>query len=298
VGEDAIRASFGGILSNPASQSWTPASLDHFTFSAIPSPQTAGLPFPITLTAHDSYHNPVLSFIESVSLFASNGSVTPSTTGLFRAGVWSGSLAVDHPDLAVTLLARKGSISGTSPPFQVDPRTATLSYDLVTGWNLLSLPLITTPSPQILFSPLPSGWLLYAWDAVHNRYLGKAEISLSAGIGYWLKLPVSSPFSLAGIESEGERQLTLAAGWNLIGSPFSQDLPLERVKILRQGETLSFLEAAIHSPPWVMSSLYGWQEGQYEDAATKGILRPGQGYWLKTLLPGCVLLFQPAEDLP
>ena len=74
-------------------------------------------------------------------------------------------------------------------------------------------------------------------------------------------------------------------------------MPLERVRLLRQGETLSFLEAAIHSPPWVMGSLYGWQGGQYEDAAAKGTLQPGQGYWLKMLLPGCMLLYQQAEDL-
>jgi uncharacterized repeat protein (TIGR01451 family) len=48
--------------------------LDHFSWSQIPSPQYAGVPFTVTLTAKDGHNNPFPDFSESVALTALAGS--------------------------------------------------------------------------------------------------------------------------------------------------------------------------------------------------------------------------------
>jgi hypothetical protein len=103
------------ILDNDA-----PPELDHFEWSAVPSPQLAGQPFTATLTARDAANNTVLNFYGPVSLSGSNAAVAPAMSGEFVNGVWTGSLTVPGPASNVVLRAQAGPGQfGLSAPFEV-----------------------------------------------------------------------------------------------------------------------------------------------------------------------------------
>ncbi|MDZ7261361.1 MAG: hypothetical protein ONB05_04570, partial [candidate division KSB1 bacterium] len=98
-----------------------PAPLHHFTFAPIASPQTAGTPFSITLTAEDFYNNKITSFIQSVNLSDNTGSLTPTKTTNFIAGQWTGSVRIRKSQGDVSLTATYSGITGTSNSFNVKP---------------------------------------------------------------------------------------------------------------------------------------------------------------------------------
>ncbi len=105
----------------------TPGALDHFTFSAISTPQTAGTAITgVTITAVDANGNTVTSYVSSTTLTETAGGVGGSVTQspvTFAGGIWSGSLTVTKSGSGVTITATGGSPSktGTSNSFTVNP---------------------------------------------------------------------------------------------------------------------------------------------------------------------------------
>jgi hypothetical protein len=95
-------------------------ALDHFTFSTISNPQTAGVGFSVTVTAYDAYGNVETGFTGSVSLTESNGgTVTPSSVTISSGGQVTTTVSVSKVGTGVTLGAISGGKTGTSGPFDV-----------------------------------------------------------------------------------------------------------------------------------------------------------------------------------
>jgi uncharacterized repeat protein (TIGR01451 family) len=95
---------------------------DHFDFAPISSPQTAGVPFSITITAKDLFENTVLDYTMPATLTDSTGTLVPTTTGSgWVGGVWAGSATITHAWTADVITADDGTISGTSNSFDVWP---------------------------------------------------------------------------------------------------------------------------------------------------------------------------------
>ncbi len=66
-----------------------------FRFWIAPiGPQTPGVPFPVSVSALDFYGDTASAFAERVGLWDATGSLTPDSSGLFSAGVWTGSVTV------------------------------------------------------------------------------------------------------------------------------------------------------------------------------------------------------------
>jgi len=97
------------------------ASLDHFTFDSISSPQTAGSAFTITITAKDQYENTVTSYAGTNTLSDTTGTITPTSTGPFTSGVWSGTVTIAKAQRDVTITTMGNGKYGTSNAFNVDP---------------------------------------------------------------------------------------------------------------------------------------------------------------------------------
>ncbi|RMF28444.1 MAG: hypothetical protein D6759_15825, partial [Chloroflexi bacterium] len=100
----------------------TPGPLHHFALSPITSPQTAGVTFTLVITAQDEYNNVVTSYVETATLTDSTGTISPTATGNFSAGVWSGSAAITRAQSAIviTVTGKEGK-QGTSNAFDVVP---------------------------------------------------------------------------------------------------------------------------------------------------------------------------------
>jgi M6 family metalloprotease-like protein len=136
---------------------------------------------------------------------------------------------------------------------------STHTYDLHESWQLVSRP-ISTPndSLDVLFPSATS-----AFSFLSGSYL-QAHL-LTPGEGYWLDMPADTTVQHTG-EQVRRIQLSLPAGWSLIGAPY---------------DTFTVANVA-QTPPGVIQSVYGFGVN-YQLAAE---LIPGQGYWVDLSAPG------------
>lgn len=98
----------------------TAGALDHFQVSAGAN-ATAGSNFPITITAKDAYNNTVTSFASVATLTDKTGTMTPTVTGSFASGVWSGNLVFTKSYANNQVTVTYDSKSGLSALFNVQP---------------------------------------------------------------------------------------------------------------------------------------------------------------------------------
>lgn len=100
----------------------TPAeagALAKFSIAPIPSPQTAGVPFTIEITAQDAAGNTVTSFAGVVTLRAPGG-LTPSSSGAFANGVRTETVQIATAGLGQRIEVTDGAgHTGVSNPFDV-----------------------------------------------------------------------------------------------------------------------------------------------------------------------------------
>jgi len=112
---------FDGSIGDGKPLTVNPASLDHFTFNTVGSPQAAGSIFSITITAKDAYENTVTGYSGTNTLSDSTGTISPTVTGAFTSGSWTGNVTVTKAELWVTITTAGSGKSGESDPFYVKP---------------------------------------------------------------------------------------------------------------------------------------------------------------------------------
>jgi uncharacterized repeat protein (TIGR01451 family) len=162
-------------LEATTSVTFTTGAPHHFAFSpSIPSPQTAGVPFSITIRAEDVYGNVVPTYTTSVDLQDSTGTLLPAGTGTgWVDGIWNGSVTITGALDADVITADDGRINGFSNPFDVLPgapaaltvtvessslricQSATVTTTVADEWdNLIPNQAV---SLQVLGGPAPNG---------------------------------------------------------------------------------------------------------------------------------------------
>ncbi|UCB43247.1 MAG: DUF11 domain-containing protein, partial [Dehalococcoidales bacterium] len=117
--DDVITATDGDITGDSNEFDITAGSLDHFVFDEISSPQVAGVPFSITVTAVDEYGNTVTSYEGPASLSDLTGTISPVTTTSFTLGVWSGDVTITTAYTDDVITATDGDVTGDSNEFDV-----------------------------------------------------------------------------------------------------------------------------------------------------------------------------------
>ncbi|MFZ5516291.1 MAG: hypothetical protein ACOY90_06610 [Candidatus Zhuqueibacterota bacterium] len=96
-------------------------SLDHFTIDPIPTSQTAGKSFNISMSARDAYNNVVSGFSGTASLSDLTGTISPAISGNFDHGTWSGNVTITQSQTSDKISATSGSKTGSSNTFNVNP---------------------------------------------------------------------------------------------------------------------------------------------------------------------------------
>ena len=161
-----------------------------------------------------------------------------------------------------------------------------LSYYLAEGWNMISVPLfLDDPRPDAVF---PAGCPTFAWDAANNRYLGRSQITLAVGIGYWVKVPSAQTITLEGQLNEQVNTFPLFPGWNLIGTPYCQVVAWGSVNVIR-GAEIKALDAA-KAAGWI-GPFYRWTGTRYDSLSGAGTFQPLAGYWMRVFVEGCAIVF-------
>ena len=83
--------------------------LDHLAWSTITSPCMANVPFVVTIQAQDASNTPDTNFQETVNLKTTSGApVSPTVSGNFVKGMWTGSVAVSDVASNTVLVAEDG----------------------------------------------------------------------------------------------------------------------------------------------------------------------------------------------
>jgi hypothetical protein len=96
-------------------------AVHHFTIDTISSPQTAGTPFNITMTAQDINNNTVTGFNGTGNLSTTAGSISPTTSGAFSSGIRTESVSVSQAGTGKTISVTDGiGHNGTSNTFTVN----------------------------------------------------------------------------------------------------------------------------------------------------------------------------------
>ncbi|MGD0645766.1 MAG: hypothetical protein ABSA75_12750, partial [Candidatus Bathyarchaeia archaeon] len=165
----SISTSGGGKSGTSNTLTVNLGAIDHFVFNTV-STQTAGKAFSITITAKDSSGNTVTGYIGTNTLSVSTGTISPTISGAFSKGVWTGSVTVTWAGSGVTLSTSGSSKTGTSGSFTVNPGV------------LDHFTFSTISSPQI--GGVPFSITVNALDAYGNTvtgYDGTLALSVSTG---------------------------------------------------------------------------------------------------------------------
>jgi len=143
--------------------------LDHFIFSSIDT-QTAGTSFSIIIMAKDASNNTLPNFVGSNTLNVSNGTISPTITGVFSKGVWTGSVTLTGANSGVTLFTTGSGMSGTSNSF------------IVNSGALNKFTFSTVSSPQTAGSVFSiTVTAKDAYDNIVTSYIGSPSLMVSAG---------------------------------------------------------------------------------------------------------------------
>lgn len=112
-------------------QTLTSFSFDNFTSG---SNKTAGVPFNIEITARDENNNVLTTFVNSVNLNDTTGTIYPSATPTFVSGIWQGPVYITESGSNVVITASYGSVDDNSNSFIVNPDSR-IKFLAITGGN-------------------------------------------------------------------------------------------------------------------------------------------------------------------
>jgi hypothetical protein len=170
-----------------------------------------------------------------------------------------------------------------------------VSYSALAGWNLVSVPMLQgTMTPAAVFGDDYLATPYYTFQ--FNPTLGYSiPTTLNMGQGYWLGSNSPQVITAQGTPLS-TASLPLAAGFNIIGNPFASDMDVADLAFTDGVDTLSLAAAAVHAPPWLSSTLWGYDgSGYYGESSALGVWN---GYWVPMIASGISVVYTPTVVVP
>jgi hypothetical protein len=161
-----------------------------------------------------------------------------------------------------------GTIIHTGPSGPDDPGA---TFSVITGWNLVSVPVAVEDYSVGAVFPLASG-NAHGYD---DGYVSTE--TLEGGRGYWLKFASGGTISVLGDPVAAET-VAVNEEWNMVGSVSSA------VDVTSIGS----------EPPGIVTSAFYYFDGAYQQST---VIEPGRGYWVKASQAG-ELIMGPAGAVP
>lgn len=216
---------------------------DHLNWAAISGPRTSSIPFRVSVTAHtvDGLTATAYGGIALLSASGSNGvvSVSPSSSGAFSAGTWSGMITIGQADRDVRVTADDGwGMQGISTAFDVVARrvlyvaTNGLNQTPFTNWLMAARTIqaavnVSVPGDLILVTNgiYASGVAITPGGGANNRVVATnailiasvngPEVTVIAGQGPLGNAGARCAYLSGGAELQG---FTLTNGFTRSGS--------------------------------------------------------------------------------
>lgn len=195
---------------------------------------------------------------------------------------------------AIKAFDEKGNVSAISNVINennIPPKPVTA---LRNGYTMISVPFIPLPTDAqaLLSNSVGSPVEVYSWrpndiSSGNGTFLAVTEIK--PGVGYMLKLNSNnSVLNIAGnLITDSETTLPLLPGWNMVGNPYPQDIPLINTYIRNKtsGELKTYEDAVTLG--WVSNALYTYRGRTYGyEMFSTAVLKIWQGYWIAVLQDG------------
>ncbi len=173
----------------------------------------------------------------------------------------------------------------------VPPALTPESRSIAAGWSMVGLPLNPvngTTVGSVLTDP-PPGYA-YAFDYLPGLgYRNLASSMLAAqGTGYWLATDGAFDLTMSGTRNLDGVNMTLAQGWNLVGNANWFPGSFEGLRIIKNGTTYTWLEAAAAGMVSSAVQTFNPATGTYTTASN---LEPWNGYWINALQANLSLRF-------
>ena len=185
---------------------------------------------------------------------------------------WSGDCSGNQTTCTITMDSSK-NVTATFG-------TSTQSYilSLLSGWNLISLPLQPTDTviTAVLNGISTNYSIVWAYDATNGwkKYQpGKPSdlTTMEAGNGYWIKMTAEKNLTIAGTLAS-QPAIQLKTGWNLVGWNKTTPTSVATALINISGGT---------SIVWAYDALAGWKKYQPSKPSDLSDFTSGLGFWIK-----------------
>ena len=177
--------------------------------------------------------------------------------------------------------------------------TVSLARDFPPGWSLFSVPLEPVPTEvrAQLGDDLKTVQVFQYYDSALYEPDSPERVDLQAGIGYWIHLDETTKLDFAGepTDENAPVEIPLAAGWNLIGNPYTAEITFgEGLLARRAGETVTLQQAM--DAGWLAREIYGFnnETGGFENHGAETPMSPWKGYAVKALQP-CTLIVRTTK---
>lgn len=162
------------------------------------------------------------------------------------------------------------------------------SHDLEEDWNLISIPLEVSTAPAQVLLPVEENYVrVYAFDGCDpedNWKLYDPDVpdfvndldTVDQTMGLWVLMDMADTLTVEG-DVPARTDITLCAGWNLVGYPSMDNRPVEEVLDQIDGEyERVYAYDASQEDPWML----------YDPAVPDFVndldeFRPWLGYWIK-----------------
>lgn len=160
---------------------------------------------------------------------------------------------------------------------------------LVTGWNLIGLPLADAEGTLATVVLDDAGATVYALK--HDRAAGYATVPdtevLEQGRGYWIGATLPFVWTMGGEKILTSIELPLAEGWNMLGYPLWFPSHLNGITVLQGGTRYAWGDAV--AAGLVDGTLYGYDGAGYVPTTE---LAAWHGYWIAALQSDVSLRFR------
>lgn len=116
------------------------------------------------------------------------------------------------------------------------------------------------------------------------------DLQFPAGTGFWLTLQRDAVISsnYTEISAPYGFSIYLYKGWNLIGNPYTYNVPLSSIVLKYHGEERSFDQDQTSRSPWLDGAIYGYESGRgyVKVPRERRLLEAYRGYWVRANVGG------------
>jgi spore germination protein YaaH len=187
------------------------------------------------------------------------------------------SLATGWHDVQFRLNNSFGHISFENRTYYVNNGNASFSIPMVAGWNLVSLPLVTSyPDVASALASISGKWTaVKAYDSTDqadpwttNRPGSTVNDldMLERNRGFWIQTTQACTLNITGIVPAATA-ITLKAGWNLVGYPSLDES--KTIATALAGTGYDRVEGFAAASPYIQA------------LASSYVMKPGEGYWVR-----------------